>query len=213
MSCAATAVAISAVGLLSLGLAPACSPASLSHQQEAQDAEQRIVAVEADPGKRPGILLLQFQRDMHKTGEVFAVLDESGYRGLVRTRRQASIDCDHCPGPLIEAELVTGPGPSGTGAIAVGPVRGPLPKARLGRVDRKREPGVTWQPTVQVDLDGDGLWDLVEYERCGHSVPSGCSREVCDMFCTGVAARGAEPDPAVMHCRSLVPDLEDCAGR
>lgn len=190
----------------------ACAPLP-SPKQAQPGVIEHIVAVQPDPGQRAGVVLLQFHGEVHRMGDLFAVLDENGYRGLVRTRRQASIDCDHCPGPLVEAELEAGQGPAAVGAVAVGPVQGPSPKARLGRGARGRSPTAAWQPTLQVDLDGDGRWDWVEAERCGHSVQSGCagSAEVCDMFCTGVARAGKEPDAASMHCRSVVPDLTDCS--
>ncbi len=193
-------------------LSAACAPLP-SPKQAQPGVIEHIVAVQPDPGQRAGVVLLQFHGEVHRTGDLFVVLDENGYRGMVRTRRQASVDCDHCPGPLIEAELEAGQGPAAVGAVAVGPVQGPAPKARLGRVTRGRAPTATWQPTLQVDLDGDGRWDWTEAERCGHSVPSGCagSVEVCDMFCTGVAPAGKEPDAATMRCRSVVPDLTDCS--
>jgi len=174
---------------------------------------EHVVAVEPDPAQRRGVVLLQFLGEPERMGEQFAVVDEGGYRGLVRAARKSLADCDHCPGPLIEAELLSGQGPSAPGAVALGPVQGPLPKARVGRVPRTRAPTAEWRVTLQVDLDGDGSWDLVEKERCGHSVGSGCAgtANVCDMFCTGVAPAGKDPDPAAMHCRSFVPDLEDCA--
>jgi hypothetical protein len=193
-------------------LALACAPLPSPRQPRPGEIEH-IVAVQPDPGQRAGILLLQFHGELLRTGDLFAVLDENGYRGLVRTRRHASMDCDHCPGPLVEAELESGQGPKSVGTIAVGPVEGALPKARIERVARGAAPSATWRPTLQVDLDGDGKWDWVEVERCGHAVPTSCagSGEVCDMFCTAVARAGKEPDPALMRCRSVVPDLEDCA--
>lgn len=184
----------------------ACRPA----QVPSTTSGMRIVAVDADPAKRPGHLLLRWEGPYDGEHALYALIDEKGYRGLVQSGDRSTTDCDHCPGPLVDGQLDSGPGPSEYGAIAVGPVDGPMPRANMKRV-KPHALDQTWRAVTKVDLDGDGRWDLEEVRRCGHTVRSGCSDEVCDMTCTAVTPPGHDPDPKLMNCVSFVPDLEDCA--
>lgn len=190
------------IALAALGCRPVDVPSSVTGL--------RIVAVDADPAKRPGHLILRWEGEYDGEHALYALIDERGYRGLVQSGDRAAADCDHCLGPLVEAELDSGPGPTEQGTIAVGPVTGALPRARMKRLNAGAL-GAKWQAIVKVDLDGDGRWDMEQVQRCGHVVRSGCSDEVCDMACTAVTQPGKDPDPKSLHCASLTPDVADCA--
>jgi hypothetical protein len=168
-----------------------------------------MVAVDRDPQNRTGHVLLRWDGDYDGTRARYALIDVTGYRGLVENRGRSDVDCDHCPGPLVDGILMSGPGPRDYGAVAVGPVDGPLPHARM-RQAPPHDLDDTWRPVVQIDLDGDGRWDLESVQRCGHSVRSGCAGEVCDMTCVAVREPGHEPDTKRMQCVSFLPDVEDC---
>ena len=193
--------------MLSIGaILVACRPA----QEPTSTSGLRIIAVDADPQKRSGHLLLRWEGEYDGRQALYALVDEKGYRGLVESGDRYPIDCDHCPGPLIDGRLDSGRGPSEYGAIAVGPVSGPMPRANMKRV-KPHSLDATWRAITKVDLDGDGRWDLEEVRRCGHTVRSGCTSEVCDMTCTAVTQPGRDPDPKLMQCVSFVPDVDDCA--
>lgn len=199
-----------AVGLLFLATV-GCARGTTATVPAAAGVEH-VVAVVPDPQKRSGVLLLQWDGELGSLGDRMALLDDTGYHGLIRTRARSTVDCDHCPGPLVEAVLLEGRGPSDVGSIAVGPVAGPLPRARLARSSGDRGRTASWQPVLRIDLEGDGRWDVDEVQRCGHTVASGCSASVCDMICTAIVPSGTVPEPSAMRCRSFVPDVEDCGG-
>jgi hypothetical protein len=203
-----------AVALAMLGaLSSACHSTGADAQSATPLDALHVLPVEPDTQQRPGMVLLQWRGPLEAFGESFAVVDESGYRGLVRTERQSTVDCDHCPGPLLDARLMSGAGPSAYGAVAVGPVKGPLPHARVKRSARSKEPGPEWATSLSVDLDGDGRWDYDEMQRCGHYARSGCAGKACDMICSVVTRVGESPDPRGMDCQSFLPDVEDCVNQ
>lgn len=191
--------------LLVFALGAGCQPA----RSPSSGSELRIVAVDADPEQRAGRLLLRWEGEYDDSRELFVIVDERGYAGVARVIGRSEADCDHCPGPLLEASLDSGPGPQSHGAVAFGPVGGPLPKARMKRLEAPAL-DATWHPVLRIDRDGDGRWDLEQVRRCGHFVRSGCADEVCDMACSATTSPGQSPDPKAMRCVSFVPDVEDC---
>lgn len=178
--------------------APAPSPSRLS-----------VFTVEPDAHPHANAVSLHWRGPLTRFGLTFALIDDGGYRGLVRTVARSKEDCDDCAGPLVDAERIAGPGAVSDSTVAVGPVDGPLPRAKIQRAP-SASPGAQWQPALFVDLNGDGRWDFQQMQRCGHYAPSGCSGRVCDVICTGVARIGARPGARDTHCQSFVPDLQDC---
>lgn len=197
--------------LLLLGtFAWGCHSSRPDAQSAAMPSRLRIFPVEPDQKQRQGVVVLEWRGALEGFGESFAVIDETGYRGLVRTETRSKTDCDHCTGPLVDARLMSGAGPNAFGAVAVGPVGGALPHAKLERATDRERPGTEWRTSLRVDLDGDGTWDFRELERCGHYARSGCAGEACDMICSVVTKSNEAPDPREMDCHSFMPDLEDC---
>jgi hypothetical protein len=197
-------------GLLLSLLPLGCHSSAAGPAEPAIPTRLRVLPVEPDVLRRPGMVVLEWRGALDGFDQSFALLDESGYRGMVRTVSRSKAECDHCGGPLLDARLVSGTGPSALGAVAVGPVAGPLGHAKLERVTSHAPPDEAWRPSLSIDLDGDGSWDFQEMQRCGHYARSGCSGSACDMICTVVARVGQAPDPGEMDCRSFAPDLEDC---
>lgn len=169
----------------------------------------RVFAVDPDPDGRDGYVLLRWSGEYDGGHSLYALIDDFGFAGLAETVGRSPRACDHCPGPLVEARVDSGPGPMDSGAVAVGPLDGPLPHARMKRP--KLHPlDEQWRTVLKLDLDGDGRFELQEARRCGHMVPSGCSDEVCDKVCSAVTRPGREPDPQQTLCVSFRPDVRAC---
>jgi hypothetical protein len=147
-------------------------------------------------------------------GALFSVANDHGYLATVRITA-TSRDCDDCPGPVMDAELVHGRWwNADTCEFAVGPVQAPLRPLRVVRVNdgSTGAHAVTpWRERLRIDLDGNGQSDLASVERCDHVAHSGCNDHVCDRTCQGVRAAGA-PDSQVgfVECQGYIPDAVDC---
>ncbi len=182
---------------------------SSCHPKASAPASERaiVVSVSPDLAGRADRVLLHWQGEYRDAGRQLAIIDATGYRGLIESAEVSSADCDHCAGPLVEAKLVAGAGP-GPAAVAVGPVAAAVPRARLLPVAPPAELNERWQPSVQVDLDGDGVWDVQQVARCDHWVGTGCRGRACDRQCVAATRRGHLPTDEA--CHSFVPDVEDC---
>lgn len=141
-------------------------------------------------------------------GALFALLDHA-YVGLVRVRGRSAVDCDHCAGTLIEAELVEGR--PCAACTAIGPLSdAPRRATRVHLADWDRESEL-WVATESIDLDGDGRPEIEEVYRCGHRRPSGCAHSVCDEDRRALRKVGqSEPLQGSVSRRGYLPDVEDC---
>jgi hypothetical protein len=152
--------------------------------------------------------------------DLFALIDSESlaYAGMVRLLGY----CDHQPehsAPCIDAALVAGRLPERF--IAVGPLSGALKGARMRPLDAARDrvyadplaPGddvFEWQPMLQLDLDGDGTFELEQVIRCVRGTRPGCPHNACEDVCVAVrAANSTEPKPAGARCESLLRDVYD----
>ena len=156
-----------------------------------------------------------------ESGDLFALVDQIGnrYAGLIRvTGPSTDRFCDDCGGQtFFDAELVEGLVP--LHAVAVGPVSGPLRRARV--LPRADDPldfynlavnqfSTAWIATTRLDIDGNGSADLDLVTRCRHAIRAGAYRNGCDQVCEGTRWVGRrEPQPNSVHCYSVVPDVED----
>jgi hypothetical protein len=156
-------------------------------------------------------------------GALVSVADETGYLATFRIG-SARGECDHCLGPYAEAELVHGqlwpdvPGvpPGRICHSGVGPVAAPLEKLRLKELSVvpavwEQQAPSPWQPSLEIDLDGDGQADLEYVQRCDRVQSTGCNEHVCDRTCRGVRRVG-DPESSVsfVECQGYIPDLRDC---
>jgi hypothetical protein len=146
-------------------------------------------------------------------GSVFALIEEDGYTGMIRLRREEG-HCFDCPGPEIEADLIAGRGPSGRGlSVAVGPIDTPPIRARLRRfdVDRFHMTSSEWRVTLEVDLDGDRQPDLEWVTRCKHWISSPCSGKWCVETCSATRmTRRPSGEVFDVDCGDGIPDVPDC---
>jgi hypothetical protein len=137
-----------------------------------------------------------------RAGELFALIAAEGYVGLVRIVGLDARDSDYVRVEVVHGKLAGD-------LVAVGPVSGPLERATVHEFRAVDLP--SWQPTLAVDVDGDGGSDLELVGRCGHYVTSGCNDRVCNEVCVGTR-RASEKDPerATIECESFLPDIERC---
>jgi hypothetical protein len=156
-----------------------------------------------------------------ESGDLFALVDQHGnrYLGLVRvTGPSTDRFCENCEGrTFFDAELVEGLVP--LHAVAVGPVSGPLRRARvLPRADNQldfhnlpvNQFSTAWIATTRLDLDGNGSADLDLVTRCRHAIRAGAYRNACDRVCEGTRWAGRrEPQSNSVHCYGVIPDMED----
>jgi hypothetical protein len=143
-------------------------------------------------------------------GRLFVLADASGYVATARIGEHER-DCDDCEGPSIDAEIIDRHGVRPpTCFVAVGPVAGPLARARIiDGTAASRPTSTEWTVSKEIDLDGDARADLAVVTRCAHVLPSGCGDSVCDRTCDGVRI-GLVAEVTSVMCRSFVPDIDDC---
>jgi len=145
-------------------------------------------------------------------GALFSVANDHGYLATVRIKA-TSRDCDDCPGPVADAELVDGRWwDTATCEFAVGPVNAPLRQLRVSPMNDTSTGAhavTPWRERLRIDLDGNGRSDLVGVERCDHVVPSGCNDQVCDRTCQGVRAAAPDGQVRFVECRGFIPDAVD----
>ena len=193
---------MSRIAALSLTFFVSCAAAS-SARPVAPTSSSMDTVVDVSSG------YLAWRGEPPKTQALFAVIADEGYRALVRTRPGADVpDCDDCPGPLVAFDVVSGE-VRGERLVAVGPVDGPRPRARIERKNWSA-PGADWQTLIAVDIDGDGHFEREKVVRCGRWAPSGCKDRVCNEWCFAIRDVGRDVVDGV-SCQGFIPDVEDCA--
>jgi hypothetical protein len=167
-------------------------------------------AVACESEKR---VLVQWIGHFDMAGQLFAVIDEAGYAGMIRPRRDGG-PCSHCPGPEVEADLIAGRGPSRRSrAVAVGPIDTPPVHASIRSfdVDLLHATSSEWRVTLEVDLDGDHRPEIEWITRCAHPISSPCSGPWCLEQC-GATRLSRSPSGEVfdVDCGDGIPDVPDC---
>lgn len=167
----------------------------------------RIVGAELADGDT----LLRWPLGMPVAYGSYALIDDAGYAGTVRVVGPSKIDCDDCGVTLLAVTATDHRHACRAACVAVGPVNATLSRARIAALPGAAREDATWQTTLEVDVDGDGRWDLDAVARCGGTTPSGCSGQVCNRLCTATRVTGrADPEAATVSCVSFVPDVDDC---
>jgi hypothetical protein len=199
-----------------VALAAACAARGVPGNGSLERAHPLIVRADLDESRAYLVSSTELRRHA-----LFALLDEhtNVYAGLVRVLGESNDrECDDCGNRrYYDAERVDGVIPPS--ARAVGPVSGPLRRARItytrGSYDGLYElplhqTATGWVAMVRVDLDGSGGSDLELVARCAHSVQASCRHRACDRICTGTRwASRAEPEPSSLDCVDLLPDVPD----
>lgn len=162
-----------------------------------------LIARASQHSPQTGPAGLRWRGPVPKKGELFALIATHGYVGLVRIVGLDAQDSDY-----VRVELVQG---SARGnVVAVGPVSGPLERAKLRELSADLD-SPSWQPTLALDLDGDGTSDLELLGRCRRYAASGCEERVCSEVCVGTRRAGEQnPSPATIECESFLPDIQQC---
>jgi hypothetical protein len=206
------------------GLTVACGAAPDGPDTQASSETLNVFEVCPPLPEESGIGLASWPA-IRWPGVLVSVADETeGYVATFRIGGKWPGDCSHCPGPDADAELVHGQfwpdldgvPPGQVCLTGVGPVAAPLLTLRLKelsirpRVWEKQSPS-EWQPSLEIDLDGDGQADLERVERCDRVIASGCGQHICDRTCSGVRrARDPENRANFVQCSSYIPDMLDC---
>lgn len=191
----------------------ACGSATPSASTEPHGGDaasaRRVLDVLASSDEAPH---LQWRGEYGRedVGLLFAVVDERGYRALVRTAAEPS-DCDDCAGPRVGIDVVSGSLRGLRHAVALGPVRGPFPRARVLRTSPSNDVPESWAPITEIDLDGDGAADIADVVRCGAFVTEPRGTRACREVCHGVRDRDGNLAPE-RACFGFVPDVDDAYG-
>lgn len=143
------------------------------------------------------------------TGSLFSILDTAGYKCQVKLLGLSSTDCDHCPGPLLDLQVVEGRCPTSS-SLALGPTALPLRDASYARKDTEPFPK-NWETSLVIDLNGDSKYELMQAIVCDQWLPSGCADQACARICTGLRdTPTSAPRASSISCHAFVPDLDDC---